>query len=48
MSDYRNVDGRMIPFVMTRFLNGSPIGDMKFDKVEFNVPLDDTLFKMPK
>jgi len=48
MSDYRNVDGRMIPFVITRLLNGSPAGDMKFEKVEFNVPLDDALFKMPK
>jgi outer membrane lipoprotein-sorting protein len=48
MSDYRNVEGRMVPFAMTHVVNGSTVGEMKFDKVEFNVPLDDTMFKMPK
>jgi outer membrane lipoprotein-sorting protein len=48
MTDYRNVDGRMIPFSMLQVMNGNTVAEMKFDKVEFNVPLDDALFKMPK
>lgn len=48
MSDYRNIDGRMIPFTMMRLMNGNTVAEMKFEKVEFNVPLDDALFKMPK
>lgn len=48
MSDYRNVEGRMIPFSMMQVMNGTTVAEMKFEKVEFNVPLDDALFKMPK
>lgn len=48
MSDYREVDGRMIPFSMTQVMNGNTLAEMRFEKVEFNVPLDDALFKMPK
>ena len=48
MTDYRNIDGRMVPFSMTQIVNGATVAEMKFDKVEFNVPIDDALFKMPK
>ena len=48
MSDYRNIDGRMIPFAMTHIVNGNTVAEMKFEKVEFNVPVEDTLFKLPK
>ena len=48
MSDYRNVDGRMIPFSIVQVMNGNTVAEMKFEKVEFNIPLDDALFKMPK
>jgi outer membrane lipoprotein-sorting protein len=48
MSDYRSVEGRMVPFTMTQVVNGTTVAEMKFEKVEFNVALDDTLFKMPK
>ncbi len=48
MTDYRNIDGRMVPFSMTQMVNGTTVAEMKFEKVEFNVPIDDTLFKMPK
>jgi hypothetical protein len=33
---------------MLQVMNGNTVAEMKFDKVEFNVPLDDALFKMPK
>ena len=48
MTDYRTVDGRTIPFVMTHIVNGSQVGQVRLDRVEFNVPLDDALFRMSK
>ncbi len=48
MSDYRNVDGRMIPFTILQVMNGNTVAELRFEKVEFNVSLDDALFKMPK
>jgi hypothetical protein len=47
-SDYRNIDGRMIPFAMTQTLNGAPVAQIKLERIEFNVPLEDALFKLPK
>ena len=47
-SDYRAIEGRMVPFTMTQTLNGEQVAQMRLDKVEFNVPLEDTLFKMSK
>jgi outer membrane lipoprotein-sorting protein len=47
LSDYREVDGRMIPFVIRQLVNGTLTASTTIDKVEFNVPADDSLFKMP-
>lgn len=47
-SDYKTIDGRTTPFTITQFVNGNQMGQMKFEKIEFNVPLDDSLFRMPK
>lgn len=47
-SDYKTVEGRTMPFTITQFVNGSQVGQMKFENVEFNVPVDDSLFRMPK
>ena len=47
-SDYKTIDGRTVPFTTTQFVNGNQVVQMRFDKVEFNVPIDDTIFKMPK
>jgi outer membrane lipoprotein-sorting protein len=47
-SDFKTVDGRTVPFTIAQIVNGNPVGEMKFQKVEFNVPLDDALFRMPK
>ena len=48
LSDYRNVSGRMVPFKMRQFTNGTPAGEITFETVEFNVPLDAALFAPPK
>jgi outer membrane lipoprotein-sorting protein len=47
LSDYRDVDGRMIPFSIRQLVNGAVTASTTLDKVEFNVPADDSLFKMP-
>jgi outer membrane lipoprotein-sorting protein len=48
LSDYRSVSGRMVPFKMRQFTNGNPAGEITFQTVEFNVPLDDSLFAVAK
>ena len=47
LGDYREVDGRMIPFSIRQLVNGTVSASTTLDKVEFNVPADDSLFKMP-
>ena len=48
LSNYQPIDGIMIPHTMKQSLNGTPVVQMTIDKVEFNAPIDETLFKMPK
>jgi outer membrane lipoprotein-sorting protein len=48
LSDYREVEGIKIPFVIRTTANGVRQGEIKVEKVEFNVKLDDTIFRMPK
>jgi len=47
LSNYQQVNGVMMPFSMKQSMNGMPLAQMTIDKAEFNVPLDDALFKMP-
>ncbi|MEN3338971.1 MAG: hypothetical protein V7647_2647 [Acidobacteriota bacterium] len=47
LGDYREVDGRMIPFSIRQLVNGTVSASTTLEKVEFNVPADDALFKMP-
>jgi hypothetical protein len=46
--DFRTIDGRTVPFAITQFVNGSQMGQLRFEKVEFNVPLGEDFFKLPK
>ena len=46
-SDFRPIEGRMVPFTVAQFVNGNQVGEIKFEKIEFNVPIDDAIFKMP-
>jgi outer membrane lipoprotein-sorting protein len=46
-SDYRSVDGGMVPFVLKQKQNGTLIATTTLDKVEFNITIDDGFFKMP-
>jgi len=48
MSDYKDVDGYMMPFTMEQGMKGAPQRQkMTFTKIELNVPLEDARFGMP-
>ncbi len=47
LGDYREVDGRQVPFSIRQVVNGTVGATTRIDKVEFNVPADDSLFRMP-
>jgi outer membrane lipoprotein-sorting protein len=46
-SDYRSVDGCMVPFMLRQRQNQVIVATTTLDKVEFNVPIEDSYFKMP-
>jgi outer membrane lipoprotein-sorting protein len=45
--DFREIDGLMAPFSIKNILDGRLISQVSVSKVEFNVPIDDSLFQMP-
>jgi outer membrane lipoprotein-sorting protein len=45
--DYRSVDDRLVPFTTRQLQNGNLVATVTLDKVEFNVPVEDSFFKMP-
>lgn len=47
-SDYRDVDGVKVPFLVRTSTNGVMQSELKVQTVEFNVKMDDTMFRMPK
>jgi hypothetical protein len=46
-SDFRNVEGVMMPFTITQQVVGMPAAVLHVRRIEFNVPAPDELFKMP-
>jgi hypothetical protein len=47
-SNYKPVNGVMMPYSLSQKVNGSPMMDMTVEKIEVNAPIDDTLFQMPE
>jgi outer membrane lipoprotein-sorting protein len=47
-SDYKPVDGIMVPFSLRQSNNGQVVGEVIYKDVQFNVPIDDGIFTMPK
>ena len=37
-----------MPFQIVQSMNGNTVARVAIDKVEFNVPIDDEIFRMPK
>jgi outer membrane lipoprotein-sorting protein len=48
MSDFQQVEGITIPHTVKQMVNGKPMVQMTIEKVEFNAPIDDALFRMSK
>ena len=48
MSDYRAVEGIMVPHTIKQFMNGKQVVEMSIASVEFNSPIDDAVFAMSK
>jgi hypothetical protein len=48
LSDYRDVNGIKVPFQTRTLVNGVLQTEMKVESVEFNVPIDTALFRLPK
>jgi len=46
-SNYKQVNGVMMPFALTQNMNGNALMDLKIEKIEVNVPIDDAIFHMP-
>ena len=44
--DYRTVDGFTMPHSLKSVAAGMTVSEMKIDKIEFNVKLDDATFKI--
>jgi outer membrane lipoprotein-sorting protein len=44
--DYRSVDGRLVPFQTRQVQNGKVTATLTLEKVEFNVPVEDSFFRM--
>jgi hypothetical protein len=46
--NYRTVDGVTSPFLIRQVVNGVTQSEIRVEKIEFNTPIDDALFRMPK
>jgi hypothetical protein len=47
-SNYKPIDGIMVPFRIRQTTNGIIAGEVTYDQVVFNQPIDDGLFRMPR
>ena len=46
LNDYRNVSGILLPFSNSVKINGQDVMQFKYEKIELNVPMDDSLFTL--
>jgi outer membrane lipoprotein-sorting protein len=46
LSNYQTVDGMRLPFSIKQFSNGTLAVEFTLEKVEFNTPVDDEMFRM--
>jgi outer membrane lipoprotein-sorting protein len=45
-SNYRTIDGITIPLHIRQTFNGQPMTEVTYDTVQFNLPMDDGLFRL--
>lgn len=46
-SDYRDVQGLKLPFMVRTLQNGVRVAEIKIDSIDVNTPIDEALFKKP-
>jgi outer membrane lipoprotein-sorting protein len=46
-SDFKKVDGILFPHSLEQRMGGNAIGQVTYEKIEINVPMDDSIFRMP-
>lgn len=46
-SDFRSIEGVLAAFKVEEFINNQKITTVAFDKIEFNIPIFDILFRKP-
>jgi outer membrane lipoprotein-sorting protein len=46
-SDYRDVQGLKLPFMVRTLQNGVRVAEIRIDTIEVNAPIDEALFKKP-
>ena len=47
-SNYKPVNGVMMPYSLSQKMNGSPMMELTIEKIEVNTPIADTIFQMPE
>jgi outer membrane lipoprotein-sorting protein len=47
LSDYRPIDGIMLPHALKNSMNGQPVGSIVVEKIELNAQMDPSQFRMP-
>lgn len=47
-SNYKAVNGVMMPYSLSQKVNGSPMMELAIEKIEANTPIDDAIFQMPE
>jgi outer membrane lipoprotein-sorting protein len=47
MSNYQKVNGFTVPFSLLQSMNGTVAAQITLEKIEFNVPMEPSMFKMP-
>ena len=46
-SNYKTIDGISVPMHVRQMLNGKPLTEVTYDRIEFNVPIPDSMFSKP-
>jgi len=47
LTDFKSIDGLMMPSSSRHLMDGNEISQIAVDKVELNAPIEDSMFKMP-
>ena len=46
-SNYKTIDGISVPMHVRQVLNGKPLTEVTYDRVEFNIAIPDSMFAKP-